>query len=69
MRLLVRLPLSTATTLTSLPQMPGSGDISSTSYIWNVNNPNFPEQALNAPSPLCCLEYNMKNHDVLVGGA
>ena len=36
--------------------------MSNVSYIWDVNNPNFPEQDLTPSSPLCCLEYNPKVH-------
>lgn len=38
------------------------------SYIWNLNNPNTPEQTLTPSSPLCCLRYN-KNSDFLIGGS
>lgn len=41
---------------------------STTSYIWDVENPNFPEQEIQPASPLCCLEYNPKDPHVLVGG-
>ncbi len=34
-------------------QMPH--DMPRESYIWNLNNPNFPEKTLLAPSPLCAL--------------
>ena len=39
------------------------------SYIWNLNNPNFPEKTLLAPSPLCTLAFNHKNSDIVVGGS
>jgi len=39
------------------------------SYIWDVNNPNTPEQELKPPSPLCCLEYNPKDPHLLAGGS
>jgi len=39
------------------------------SYIWNLNNPNFPEKTLQAPSPLTCLAFNHKNSEILVGGS
>ncbi len=42
--------------------------LSTSSYIWDVNNPNEPEIELLSPSPLCCLRYNSKNTDTLVGG-
>ena len=34
-----------------------------------MNNPNTPETALAPPSPLCCLEYNPKDPNLLVGGS
>lgn len=39
------------------------------SYIWNLNNPNRPEKTLEPTSPLCCLQFNFKNADVVCGGA
>jgi|Transcript_18619 dynein intermediate chain 2 len=39
------------------------------SYIWDVTNPNTPDQALTPPSPLCCLRFNPKSTDTLVGGS
>eukprot|EP00698_Gefionella_okellyi_P008263 TRINITY_DN2042_c0_g1_i2.p1 TRINITY_DN2042_c0_g1~~TRINITY_DN2042_c0_g1_i2.p1 ORF type:complete len:570 (+),score=116.88 TRINITY_DN2042_c0_g1_i2:49-1758(+) len=42
--------------------------MSLSSYIWDIENPNFPEQELTPPSPLVCLEYNPKDPNVLVGG-
>ena len=39
------------------------------SYIWNLNNPNFPEKTLCPPSALCTMVYNHKNSDILVGGS
>lgn len=38
------------------------------SYIWDVNNPNTPDQELLPSSPLCTLVYNTKSSDHLVGG-
>mmetsp|Transcript_46296 Transcript_46296/g.76595 ORF Transcript_46296/g.76595 Transcript_46296/m.76595 type:complete len:571 (-) Transcript_46296:17-1729(-) len=43
--------------------------MSNLSYIWDVNNPNFPEQELCPSSPLCCIEYNPKDPHLLVGGS
>ena len=43
--------------------------MSTASYIWNLENPNYPEQDLVPQSPLCCLEYNNKDHNVVVGGS
>ncbi|TPX36934.1 hypothetical protein SmJEL517_g00917 [Synchytrium microbalum] len=39
------------------------------SYIWDIENPNTPDQALIAPNPLCCIKYNPKDPHVLVGGS
>jgi len=43
--------------------------MSTASYIWNLENPNYPEQDLVPQSPLCCLEYNNKEHNVVIGGS
>jgi len=39
------------------------------SYIWDILNPNTPEQELLPPSPLCCLRFNPKSTETLVGGS
>jgi len=39
------------------------------SYIWDIHNPNTPDVELLPPSPLCCLRFNPKNTDSLVGGS
>ena len=39
------------------------------SYIWDVENPNAPDQTLIPSSPLVCLKYNPKDPHVLVGGS
>lgn len=39
------------------------------SYIWDILNPNTPDAELNPPSPLCCLRFNPKNTDSLIGGS
>lgn len=44
-------------------------DMPRESYIWNLTNPNFPEKTLLAPSPLCCMAFNHKNADIVVGGS
>jgi len=44
-------------------------DMPRESYIWNLNNPNCPEKTLLAPSPLCCMDFNHKNADIVVGGS
>eukprot|EP00935_MAST-01C_sp_MAST-1C-sp1_P000029 g29.t1 len=38
------------------------------SYIWEISNPNTPEQELLPPSPLVCMRFNPKSTDTLVGG-
>lgn len=38
------------------------------SYIWDVNSPNEPEYTLTPPSPACCLSFNAKSPDWIVGG-
>ena len=44
-------------------------DMPRESYIWNLTNPNFPEKTLLPPSPLCCMAFNHKNSDIIVGGS
>lgn len=39
------------------------------SYVWDILNPNTPDAELLPPSPLCCLRFNPKNTDTLVGGS
>ena len=39
------------------------------SYVWDVSNPNTPDTELLPPSPLCCLRFNPKNTETLVGGS
>jgi len=39
------------------------------SYIWDVNNPNTPDAKLLPQSPLCCIAYNPRSGDHLVGGS
>ena len=39
------------------------------SYIWNLNNPNFPEKTLAPPSALCNMVFNHKNPEIIVGGS
>lgn len=39
------------------------------SYVWDVYNPNTPDVELLPPSPLCCLRFNPKSTDTLVGGS
>lgn len=40
-----------------------------TSYIWNLNNPNFPEKTLMPSSSLCTMVFNQKISETLVGGS
>eukprot|EP01137_Pigoraptor_chileana_P008982 Opistho-2@56562 len=39
------------------------------SYIWDIENPNTPDQVIKPASPLLCLEYNPKDPHILVGGS
>ncbi|KAJ1445521.1 WD40-repeat-containing domain protein [Pelagophyceae sp. CCMP2097] len=39
------------------------------SYIWDIVNPNTPDTELTPPSPLCCVRFNPKSTDTLVGGS
>ena len=39
------------------------------SYIWDLENPNAPEQTLTPTSPLVCIKYNPKDPHILVGGS
>uniref|UniRef100_A0A1B6H019 Dynein intermediate chain 3, ciliary n=1 Tax=Cuerna arida TaxID=1464854 RepID=A0A1B6H019_9HEMI len=43
-------------------------DLSTHSYIWQVENPNKPELVLQPTVPLVCLEYNPKDPHSLVSG-
>lgn len=42
--------------------------MSLSSYIWDVNNPNYPDLEIIPASPLCCLKFNPKDSHILVGG-
>lgn len=44
-------------------------DMPRESFIWNLNEPNFPEKTLLPPSPLCSLAFNPKNANLVVGGS
>eukprot|EP00164_Ancoracysta_twista_P002327 GFYU01003075.1.p1 GENE.GFYU01003075.1~~GFYU01003075.1.p1 ORF type:complete len:570 (+),score=204.31 GFYU01003075.1:231-1940(+) len=48
-------------------QMPEG--MSLNSYIWDINNPNYPDTEICPSSPLCCLEYSPKDPHILVGGS
>jgi dynein intermediate chain 2 len=52
----------------SLEFQNSSHGMSLDSYIWELENPNKPEQVLKPASPLLCLEYNPKDPHLLVGG-
>ncbi|NXN14476.1 DNAI2 protein, partial [Indicator maculatus] len=43
-------------------------NMSSDSYIWDLENPNKPELVLKPSSPLVTLEYNPKDSHILLGG-
>ncbi|KAJ9578526.1 hypothetical protein L9F63_005255 [Diploptera punctata] len=43
-------------------------DVSTNSYIWEVENPNKPQLALKPQVPIVCLEYNPKDPNSLVSG-
>ena len=38
------------------------------SYLWDINNPNKPDRQILGQSPLCCMAFNPKYSDNLVGG-
>lgn len=48
-------------------QMPN--DMPRESYIWSLNDPNFPQVTLQPPSPLTCMAFNPKNSNLVVGGS
>ncbi|KAJ1340367.1 hypothetical protein BSLG_005009 [Batrachochytrium salamandrivorans] len=39
------------------------------SYIWDIENPNTPEQTLSPESLIVCIKYNPKDPHILVGGS
>ena len=39
------------------------------SFVWDVMNPNTPTARLTPSSPLCCLRFNKKVPETLVGGS
>ncbi|GMI17612.1 hypothetical protein TrLO_g4434 [Triparma laevis f. longispina] len=51
------------------PQYMGDTQMPVSSYIWDIMNPNTPDIELLPPSPLCCLRFNAKSTDTLVGGS
>uniref|UniRef100_A0A3P9IUI9 Dynein, axonemal, intermediate chain 2b n=1 Tax=Oryzias latipes TaxID=8090 RepID=A0A3P9IUI9_ORYLA len=45
-----------------------TSQLSTDSYIWDVEKPSIPEMVLKPPSPLVCLEYNPRVSYTLMGG-
>lgn len=45
-----------------------SPNLPTSSYIWDITNSNKPCIELTPQSPLCCLRFNPKSTDILVGG-
>ncbi|KNE64739.1 hypothetical protein AMAG_10088 [Allomyces macrogynus ATCC 38327] len=43
--------------------------MTSESYIWDIENPNQPDQTILPSSPLVCIKYNPKDPHILVGGS
>lgn len=39
-----------------------------TSYVWDVNNPNIPDAELNSASQCVCIKYNSKDYQTLGAG-
>eukprot|EP01061_Rhynchopus_euleeides_P034263 TRINITY_DN58007_c0_g1_i1.p1 TRINITY_DN58007_c0_g1~~TRINITY_DN58007_c0_g1_i1.p1 ORF type:complete len:602 (+),score=224.63 TRINITY_DN58007_c0_g1_i1:268-2073(+) len=39
------------------------------SHVWDVTNPNSPELDLIPVSPLCCLQYSLKDSHIIAGGS
>ena len=62
-------PAKIAVSYSSLQFQDTRGRIPQQSYIWDILNPNTPESELLPPSPLCCLRFNPKNTDTLIGGS
>ena len=59
--------IAVAYSILQFQQMPT--DMSIESYIWDVENPNVPDQTIIPSSPLVCLKYNPKDPHILVGGS
>lgn len=59
--------LAVAYSVLQFQRMPQNMPLSS--YIWDVNNPNEPDQELVPQSPLCALVYNPRSPDHIVGGS
>ncbi|KAI8806510.1 WD40-repeat-containing domain protein [Cladochytrium replicatum] len=58
--------IAVAYSVLQFQQMPSN--MSMDSYIWDVENPNVPDQVLTPTSPIVSLKYNPKDPHVLVGG-
>jgi dynein intermediate chain 2 len=39
------------------------------SYIWDLKNPNQPHATILPQSPLCCIKFNPRSNDTIVGGS
>lgn len=39
------------------------------SYVWDVTNPNVPDFTMRTASQLCCVKYNEKDPNILIGGS
>jgi dynein intermediate chain 2 len=59
--------IAVAYSILQFQQMPAN--MSFDSYIFDVENPNSPDQTIIPSSPLVCLKYNPKDPHVLVGGS
>ncbi|KAJ3144254.1 Dynein intermediate chain 2, axonemal [Irineochytrium annulatum] len=58
--------IAVAYSVLDFQEMPANMSVDS--YIWDVENPNTPDQTLTPPSPLVCVKYNPKDPHILVGG-
>ncbi|GAQ88949.1 Cytoplasmic dynein intermediate chain [Klebsormidium nitens] len=58
--------LAVAYSILQFQQMPE--DMPTSSYIWDISNPNTPETELTPTSQACCLVYNPKDPNVLAAG-
>ncbi|KAI9326661.1 WD40-repeat-containing domain protein [Zopfochytrium polystomum] len=59
--------IAVAYSVLQFQQMPANMSVDS--YIWDIENPNTPDQTLTPPSPLVCVKYNPKDPHILVGGS
>lgn len=58
--------MAVAYSILQFQQMPDKMPLSS--YIWDVTNPNDRAMELTPQSPICCLAYNPRTPDAIVGG-